>query len=209
MLEALKQSTTQGGAHLRARLLFCIVCCVLEVPMQLALKIIRVLLTLPTVLIGWGYVLLLTLVGAAHQWSFDAENLVLNAKWRPWVTKFNKYSVTVSRGIIYHPAHGDDTKAHEMVHVRQGEDAVFLGLLLGAVVAILLAADADPLASFFGFWIAGVAFKAPNWLTALLRGGHAYRDCEHERSAYAQTDKHHVRDGKSWLEVHTSRPRDW
>jgi hypothetical protein len=178
--------------------------------MPLALKVIRLVLTWPSILIGWGYVLLLTVVFVAHRWSFDKENLVLSAVWRPWVTKFWRYSTTISRGIIYHPAAVEDTRIreHEMVHVRQVEDCVLLSLVLGAVAATLIAAQATPFFAFLGFWVAGVAFQLPNFLGAVLRGGHVYRDAEHERSAYAQTDLHHTKD-KSWLEDHLSRPRNW
>lgn len=177
----------------------------------MALKIIRLLLTWPAVVIGWGYVLLFAAVQAAHNIRLDKENLVLTATWRPWVTRFWKYSTTVSRGVIYHPNSVDSARIqeHEMVHVRQVEDRLLLALVLGVVAAILVAAHADPLMTFLGFWVTGVAFQLPNFLGAVLRGGHVYRDSEHERSAYAQTDVHHTANGRSWLQDHLSRPRDW
>lgn len=179
--------------------------------MSLAMRITRLVLTWPSILVGWGYVLLFTAAFAAHSWSFDKENLVLSAVWRPWVAKFWKYSTTVSRGIIYHPVSAANARIreHEMVHVRQVEDRVLLALVLGIVAASLVAAQASPFFTFLGFWVAGVAFQLPNFLGAVLRGGHVYRDSEHERSAYAQTDIHHTSNGKSWLQDHLSRPRDW
>ena len=179
--------------------------------MPLALRIIRLVLTWPSILVGWGYVLLFTAGFAAHSLSFDKENLVLSAVWRPWVVKFWRYSTTISRGIIYHPNSvlNARVKEHEMVHVRQVEDGVLLAVVLGIAAAALVAARANPLFTFLGFWVAGVAFQLPNFLGAVLRGGHVYRDAEHERSAYAQTDTHHTADSKSWLQDHLSRPRRW
>lgn len=178
--------------------------------MKIAKRVILLTLTWPMLVVGWSYVLLFTILFAAHQWRLDKETLVLSATWRPWVTKIWKYSTTISRGIIYQPSAVSDerTQQHEGVHVRQVEDRSLLGLILGVVVAVLLAVDANPWWSLLGFWVASVAFQLPNFLGAVLRGGHIYRDAEHERSAYAQTDLHHMKD-ESWLTTHQEKNRTW
>jgi hypothetical protein len=179
--------------------------------MKIFRLIILATLCAPAVLFGYFYVLLFTVLFAAHRWHFDTEYLTLNAVWRPWVTKFWKYSTALSHGVIYHPnsAGSEQTRQHELVHVRQSQDLTLLALTVAIVAAGLTALEAQPWEVFLGIWVSGVLWKLPNFLTAVLRGGHIYRDTEHERSAFAQTDPRYVADGTSWLEDHLSRPRDW
>lgn len=110
----------------------------------------------------------------------------------PWM-RGGAYSVTIGRFIAYHPtldtANLVRIAEHERVHVRQFEDASLVGLLVGAVAGI----TAQSVWLFLAIW-----WTAPSWifvymLTACMRYGFsmdvAYRDAEHERSAYAQTDQ--------------------
>lgn len=136
-----------------------------------------------------------------------------------------KYGTTFGYAIVYHPdaLRGDTTveadtrqERHEDVHVRQGQDESVLGFLVGLSVAIAInvivrevsgdwqAANQYGARAWAGIWISSIFWRAPNFLTAWLRGGHPYRDAEHERSAYAQTDTF-CEPGKSWLEDHNRR----
>lgn len=160
------------------------------------LNILRYLLTAPTFL-GWLFPLLMCLIGAAKDLGFY-ENGVLAAEWRPWVTKFWKYSTTLSRGIVFQPGVKSRTVQHELVHVRQAEDCVLLALSLGVVLGL----GHQDFWLGLGVWVSGPAWQVPNFFGAILRGGHVYRDAEHERAAYSITNViglGHV--GKSWLEI--------
>ena len=174
------------------------------------MRYVLIPLSLPAFLLGYLYVLLFTAVYAAHQWEFDRESWTLTATWRPWITKFWKYSTTLSYGIIFQPGTNSQIKEHEAVHVRQVQDRNTLAFVLALAGFITgLATSSAPLCWFaFSIWLCGPIFQVPNFLTAVLRGGHVYRDAEHERSAYAQTDTHHVKD-KSWLDTHLSKDRTW
>lgn len=114
-------------------------------------------------------------VGQSGAWAIDAT-------WRPWVARWWRYSTTLGLSVIYRPEHLDseEIRRHEAVHVRQHEDHGLLGALLGLCVAPW-SWEASLL-----LWFASPAFSAPCWLGAWLRGGHPYRDAEHERSAYGQ-----------------------
>ena len=168
--------------------------------------------TLPwTLTVGYGWVLLACLVWAAEWDSLRFQGrAVLTAQWREWVADRFDFSTTFGRGVVYHPRHTDGDKhidmtyeRHEHVHVRQVEDLMLLSLILGAVMALLTGVWWHGLA----VWWSGGAWQIPNFWGAWLRGGHAYRDSEHERSAYAQTDIR-LYNGKSWLEKRTERVRE-
>jgi hypothetical protein len=138
---------------------------------------------------------------------------VLTARTKKWAAKFWGYSTTVGRAILYHPVAYDDTPAidnrterHEFVHIKQWEDdcfaAFFGGLLLAVLGWLLLDYDAmQGFATWTFVWCLGVARMLPNFATGVLRYGWKgiYRDTEHERSAYAQTDfVHQAALNKSW-----------
>lgn len=123
-----------------------------------------------------------------------------------------KYGTTLGFGIIYHPnaiPEGDTTESdtaherHEDVHVRQKEDMSWAAF----IVAILTGAAAGDFWWFLGIWASAILWMTPAYITAVLRGGHAYRDAEFERAAYAQTDTRP--DGSSWIEDHESKKQDW
>jgi len=120
-----------------------------------------------------------------------------------------RYSTTIARGMIFQPNLSPRTIQHEYVHVRQAEDRVLLAFVVSLVVAFV---ELEPL--WLILWITGIAWQLPNFLTAVMRGGHVYRGAdgrigpEHERSAYAQTDTHHVK-GVSWLDYNESREQLW
>jgi hypothetical protein len=120
---------------------------------------------------------------------------VLSAVWREKIAKKWGYSTTIGSAVVYMPdMRSDDPKSptridkHEDVHVRQYED----NMLLGFLAMILLGA-------LFGCWWGGLLiwwsagiWQALSYLTAGFRWGWSqeamYRNAEHERSAYAQTD---------------------
>ena len=167
------------------------------------LTIMRYVLTWPRFL-GWLFPLLAVVCYFARDLRL-AEDGVLVATWRDWWASRWKWSTTLGAGMCMHPSHGARTHAHERVHVRQSEVLALGGLLVAVVVSI---------AAERGWWLlilwpaVPLLVRAGSFAGALLRGGHIYRDAEHERSAYAQTDH---REGKvgSWLEEHESRPRTW
>lgn len=149
--------------------------------------------------VGWGWVLLLALAGAARNLRWEPTG-VLTAVWRDWAARRWRYSTTLGRGIIYQEndraAAGEpwtSIQQHEHVHVRQVEDAMLLSLVLGAVVYGVTA----NLWLGLSLWWSGGGWQLPNFATAWLRGGDPYRDSEHERAAYAETGKD--ADGVSWL----------
>lgn len=160
-------------------------------------------LSLPAVVLGYLFILLLCLVWVAEWKSLRFQGAgVLTTRTRKWAAKFWGYSTTLGRGILYHPIAYDDTpevdnrtERHEFVHIKQWEDACawsFLGgLLTGALAAGIAGLTVgESMAVWMIAWFLGIATKSTNFLTAVLRYGPKgiYRDTEHERSAYAQTD---------------------
>lgn len=165
--------------------------------------------TLPwTVTVGYGWAVLMCLLWAAEWESLKFQGTaVLTTQWRRWAAKRWGYSTTVGRAVIYHPDHGDDdvdidtrVERHEHVHVRQVEDMMLLSLLVGIVVAALT----DVWWHWLVVWWSGGAWQLPGFVTSALRGWHPYRDSEHERSAYAQTD-FPLSLGQSWIEHREKR----
>jgi hypothetical protein len=140
---------------------------------------------------------------------------MVTAEWRPWFAKVYKYSTTLGRGIVFYPGVRDATDAlderverHERVHVWQMEDISFRFLLLG----VLVTAWTGDWGLGLLIWLTAPIWMITNFGMALLRFSHnakwpeegkwykklfgfmrhlfidiAYRDSEHERSAYAQT----------------------
>ena len=171
-------------------------------------RIVLYFISLPSVLLGWIYIGFTMLTGMAHRFEFEA-GLVPTVEWRDWFDKKCKYSVTIGRGISYKPAVRDDDpeiidtrlERHERKHIWQQEDCCFMSALIGLCVFI-----------FTGNWVAGlliwasaVAWLSANFITAGIRFADfsiegMYRNAEHERSAYAQTDLPRKL-GKSWEEL--------
>ncbi len=148
-------------------------------------------------LFGWLFVLVMFAIGAAKDLrveTVDGEPLLLCGTWREWSNRIYGYSLTIGRGIVWRPEHVEDRRLrrHESTHVRQSVDRSVLAFLLGAGTAIAGA----PVAGL-ALWLSGWLWQIPNFATAAMRFGfrNAYRDSEHERSAYAQTDE---TDGKAW-----------
>jgi len=164
------------------------------------MKIVLYILVWPS-FFGWLFPLLMICLGAAKDLRFIG-NGVLAATWRPWAAKLWKYSTTLSRGMVLQADVDERILKHEFVHVRQVEDRLVLALSLALVVSVT---------TWDWWWMllwpTGVAWQLPNFLTAVLRDGHVYRDAEHERSAYAQTDQRLRHNGVSWLDDHLSRKR--
>lgn len=149
--------------------------------------------TLPwTVVVGYGWVFLATGLFLARGVRMEEYGL-MTAEWRPWVAQRWRYSTTLGRGIIYTPGRRraavsspelTSTEIHERRHVYQVEDLMMLSLVLGLIVGI---GTGDWLMGFL-LWCSGGAWQLPNFLTAAMRGGDAYRDSEHERAAYGRID---------------------
>ena len=145
---------------------------------------------LPGLVFGWAWALLF-LGWAAQRYrieTVDDEPLILCASWRPWVLRRWRFSTTVGRAMVFQPHHRGDRRLrhHEAVHVRQGVDRSTLAALVALSDGFVHGLTWLP----FAFWISGFAWQLPNFLTAALRWGigSAYRQSEHERSAYDQTD---------------------
>lgn len=167
-------------------------------------QITRYVLTAPRFL-GWLFPLLAVATFCAKDLKL-LDDAVLVATWRPWVVARWRYSMAFSAGLVLHPARSAEsferTLAHERVHVRQTEDGALLGLALGLACTLI---EMNPV--WMVLWPLLMFGKLFGWLGAVLRGGHVYRDAEHERSAYAQTDTR--RDGSSWLSDHESKIQGW
>lgn len=176
---------------------------------------ILLLPVLPLAVVSWLLVLLAIVLQMAEARELRVEGAgILTTNWRPWVVKVYPYSVTLGRAMIFYPGHrsaldgmDEGLEKHELVHIAQLEDVMLNSMLVGLVLALV---TGNGLLGF-AVWCSGAIWKLPNYLTALLRYGHlvkwpatgtfaskftayfpkltdvAYRDCEHERSAYAQT----------------------
>lgn len=173
------------------------------------MRYILFILTLPwTLTFGWGWVLLMRLIGACEELEWE-PTLVLTAEWKPWAFKIWRYTTTVGHGIIYQPgwrsvgpvASWSEVQNHEHVHVRQSEDLMLISFVVGAVVA----AVTHNWILGIALWWSGGFWQLPAYLTGWMRGGRIYRDAEHERAAYAQADRNE--DGKCWLDRNTTSDR--
>ncbi len=143
--------------------------------------------------VGYGWLLLLCVIGLAEWKAIRFQGAaVLTTKWKPrWAAKFG-FTTTVGRAVIYDPSWYDATIAvdnrvekHEFVHIAQIEDLMVLSFVVGLVAAVVT--GSWQLGALL--WWSGGAWQLPNFVTAFIRYGWkgAYRDTEHERSAYAQT----------------------
>lgn len=161
----------------------------------------------PAAVVGWLLGGLSLLLGICRDPRLDEEfPFVLTLTWRQWVADRWRYDMALMFCRIAHPrrneASAERLAQHERVHIRQAIDIV----VLGALVAFFVVWASPGIA--FALWTSSPLWKLAYFAGVLLRGnGHIYRDAEHERSAYAQTDKRDFEG--SWLEDHTSRPRDW
>jgi len=161
-------------------------------------------LAIPFNIIAWFWLLLMVAIYAAHDLRVEPGG-VLTAVWRPWAAKRWRYSTTLGHAIIYQPGRRAPVGAvptriqeHEHVHVRQAEDDALRSVVLAAFVFTWWAiSPGTTWRAALMIWVFSYAWKSTNFLAAWLRGLRVYRDTEHERSAYAQTDE---RDGISWLE---------
>lgn len=176
-------------------------------------------IALPAVIAGHLYVL-----GACCLFFAEFKSLryqgagVLTSRFRPWFSKRWRYSTTLGRGILYGPWAYDAsveidnrTEMHEFVHIRQFENCCAWGLLGGliaTIIAWLLGLGAGEGFALWGsIWALSWIQNITNNLTAMLVFGWKglYRDAEHERSAYAQTDmiRFLTKDGKqtSWEKI--------
>jgi hypothetical protein len=180
-----------------------------------------------SVIMGWGWIALLWLCRIVRDLRWE-DTLVLTGVFRDWVviprmlpwspkiggvrqpTPLWRFSTTIGRGIAYQPGARASLgwpltriQKHEYVHVRQVEDHMMWSFITGLIalfwVGPLTGDWGVAFGLFFLLWFLGGASQTVNWITAAMRGLDAYRDSEHERSAYAQTDP--GPDGKSWLDL--------
>lgn len=163
--------------------------------------------TAPWAAFSWLLGVLSMVFWLAHRpWPVGAGILTLEI--RPWLARWWRYSTTIGRCIWWQPERIDRKadlderlERHERVHVRQNEDLMVLSFIVGLAVAIghwWFGRWSTGAWWWFGLWVSGGLWQVPNFLTAILRYGWrgVYRDSEHERSAYAQTDL--WPDGESW-----------
>ena len=159
-------------------------------------------LTIPIAIVGyvWMGILIITWMADVKSIRFQGAG-VITAKTRDWA-KWWGFSTTIGRCILYHPRAYDDTPAidnrtelHEFVHIRQFEDAALWGLVGGAIISGVATwfsgmSGWEFLAVWMVSWFLMMASMLTNFVTAIMRFGWKgiYRDSEHERSAYAQTD---------------------
>lgn len=168
-------------------------------------------------LLGWLYVVLCCTFFFADfkTLRWEGDGMLVTAEWRAWFAKIYRYSTTLGRGIVFYPgardakdALDDRVERHERVHVWQMEDISLRFLLVGLCVT---ACTGDWVLGLC-LWLSAPIWMITNYGTALLRFSHnaewpkegkwykkplsflrhlfvdiAYRDSEHERSAYAQT----------------------
>jgi hypothetical protein len=142
--------------------------------------------------LGWLFPLLAVALFLGHDLRI-LDGAVLACTWRPWlIAKGWRWSMTLAAGMCLHPAYEGRVLEHERVHVRQAEDSA-----LGALPFAIIASIAGGSAWWMLLWPSLMLLQVGAFLGAVLRGGDVYRDAEHERSAYAQTDRR--ADGSSWL----------
>lgn len=109
-----------------------------------------------------------------------------------WKNRNRRFSTCLGRGMMLTKSVMDEGRIlrhrvvkHEIVHLRQFEDFFVYGLFLSIIFLLITK-------SFWCLllWPLTAALLLVNFLTATLRWGTKgiYRDTEHERSAYAQTD---------------------
>lgn len=170
--------------------------------------------SLAAVVVGWLWVALGVALFIVEPSTIRFQGAgVLVGRQREWYAKRVAYTTTVGRGIWMARDYYDFTAAldnriecHEFVHIRQWEDAQAWGLVGGLIASSLGSAWLGlDVGQFFGMWaiiyVLSVASMITNFATAVLRYGlkGIYRDTEHERSAYAQTDV--WPGGKSWAQL--------
>ena len=152
---------------------------------------------------GWllGVLLLVFWVAKAPRLE---SGLTLSVVWRDWFARRWQYSTALPGLVGYQPGRRSElgeeptrTERHENVHKRQIQDCCAYGLLLGTVLVIFYG---SALAGYLA-WVTSPVMLLTNILTSGIRYGwkHAYRQSEHERSAYAQTDRP-ARSIQSWDE---------
>jgi len=180
------------------------------------MKWVLLAFTAPWALITWFIGILSLVFFVAHKPRFE-QNGILTVQYRPWVPNKAgyRYSTTLGRLILYNLGHRETEaelderiERHETVHVRQVEDLMLLSFIVGLVVAIGHWAKGDVGGGslwWLAIWTSGGLWQIPNFLTAILRYGWVgvYRDSEHERSAYGQTDD--WPGGSSWWEERDKR----
>lgn len=159
-----------------------------------------------TLTVSYPLIGLFCLLGMAESVRWDNFG-VLTAVWTEKVARKWEYSTTFGRAVVFYPGMRDDVRGlstrvekHEDVHVRQMEDNAALGFLL----FILLATFGHWGLGLFVWWSSGV-WLAVCYLTSGVRWGWSpdsiYRNAEHERSAYAQTDVFKRSTPVSWEEA--------
>lgn len=121
-------------------------------------------------------------------------------------TRYWRFSTTLGRVVFLQPLADTETLEHELVHVRQHEDLVFIAWQL----SVLLGPFFDGLWGPALLWWSAGLWQLFMYLTAALRYGwrRSYLDAEHERAAYAQTEREVPQELLSygcWLKRHEAR----
>lgn len=142
-----------------------------------------------TLTVGWGFPLLMMCIGAVSPKSLHMrKRLVLAGVWKEWAAEIWKFSTTLGHGMVFQERALLNTRIprHEDIHVRQHDDDMMRSFLAACLIFAVHGVDFWWVALII--WWSGGLWVAPNFLTAWLRGGRPYRDSEHERAAYGQTD---------------------
>lgn len=135
-------------------------------------------LTIPTAI---PLFVLWALVGLFAGRDWRLESPAFRWELRPWAAKAWRYTTRLLYVQISHPSHEgvERIERHENVHTRQMQD---YAVLFFVVALIAWAGGCNPtvagLLGIFGPWLLLL-----NYVTAWLRGGHPYRDAEHEKAA--------------------------
>lgn len=149
--------------------------------------------------VAWPALLLFRLLGWVRDIGTERGALVatftpkwtgqldVNGRPRRW-----PYSTTLGHAIAYQERHRAPKgqpmtlyQQHEHIHREQGEDMALRMFIVGLVV--FLVTGNLPLGLVI--WFLSYAWLATNFLAAILRGRHPYREASHEEHAYGSDDE--------------------
>jgi hypothetical protein len=161
--------------------------------------------SLPALIGSWLFFAILCAITAVKNPTLE-PGLILSGYWAPWVSRFWRYSNAFGRVTIYQhklisgdPSSAKRVRTHEQTHIRQSDDDMLKAFLVGVVAGLC----AWNYWLFIGIWCSGFVWLMVHYLASMFRYGanrmqRVYRQAEHERAAYAQSDLN-VR-GTTWLE---------
>jgi len=151
---------------------------------------------LPSLVLGWTWVLFAFCLGLAHRLHVDEG--VLCGYWRPWVEKRWDFTTTIGHGMIKASWFHEGTRFHERIHVWLYESICFLGFVL----ALALLPALEWRGSLILWATSGAPWLIPLYLYSAFRWKRRgvtwfqafYYFTFWERAAYSETKSH--RDGE-------------